>query len=252
MGGYVFFQMYGPFRRTLIAQHNFYVEQAGKRLLSQFDDIGKEADEASERWLVENGPRFDPDRHDQGDFYDSANDAGVEFYQLLSNMRDRTRLSVVAGMFHEWEKQLRDWLAKEILHWHRGEAVQASVWKADFGMIADLLECLGWKIRATSYFNTLDACRLVVNVYKHGDGTSFDDLKLTFPEYLDNGLVHNGARFGTAFLDHTHLVVNDEQLVRFSDAIREFWEDVPETVTGSVTPLPNWFAKAMQKDGVAP
>lgn len=130
MNDYVLFQMWGPFRQSLIAGHLFYVEQARKRLLSQFEDIEVEADKAAEDWLQRSSGRFDPDRHDPGDFYEAANDAGIEFYTLLSDMRDQTRLSVVAGMFHEWDKQLRDWLVREIQHWHRGDAAALKVWSA--------------------------------------------------------------------------------------------------------------------------
>ena len=99
MSDYVLFQMWGPFRQSLIAGHLFYVEQAGKRLLTQFEDIEAEADKAAEEWLEKSRDRFDPDRHDPGDFYEAANDAGIEFYGLLSDMREQTTLGVVAGMF---------------------------------------------------------------------------------------------------------------------------------------------------------
>src|SRR3546814_4366230 len=58
----------------------------------------------------------------------------------------RSRLSVVAGMFHEWDKQLRDWLVREIQHWHHGETAALKVWSADFVQIAELLESIGWPI----------------------------------------------------------------------------------------------------------
>lgn len=35
-----------------------------------------------------------------------------------------------------------------------------------------------------SYFPKLDACRLVVNVYKHGKGTALNQLRSRYPEYL--------------------------------------------------------------------
>lgn len=171
-------------------------------MLSQFDNMEEEADKAAEEWLEQSGDQFDPDRHDPGDFYEAANDVGIEFYQLLSDMRDQTRLSVIAGMFHEWEKQLRDWLVREILHWHRGESVVAKVWSADFCKIADLLESFGWKIRSTDYLKTLDACRLVVNVYKHGVGPSLKDLKQSYPEYLDNPLSGSRSPWAEKMLDY--------------------------------------------------
>jgi hypothetical protein len=95
MSSYVLFQMWGPLRQSLMKAHLFYVEQARKRLLSQFDDIGAEADKAAEAWLESGVRHFDPDRHDPGDFYEAANDVGIEFCGLLSEMREQTRLSVL-------------------------------------------------------------------------------------------------------------------------------------------------------------
>jgi hypothetical protein len=252
MSGYVLFQMWEPFRQSLMRGHLFYVEQARKRLLSQFDDIEAEADRAAEDWLVHSGRQFDPDRHDPGDFYEAANEAGIEFYGLLSDMREQTRLSVVAGMYHEWEKQLRDWLSREIQHWHRGEGVSAKVWSADFGQIADLLQSFGWNLRASDYFRMLDACRLVVNVYKHGEGKSLDDLRSNFPEYLDDPFRGSGGSLSDpTYRDHSHLRVSDAQFQEFADAISAFWRDVPENDFDSqITEVPDWFGKAILKDRV--
>lgn len=254
MSGYVLFQMWRPFRESLIKGHLFYVEQARKRLLSQFVDIEADADRAAEEWLDQSGQHFDPDRDDPGDFYEVANDVGIEFYGLLSDMREQTRLSVVAGMFHEWDKQLRDWLAREIQHWHRGDNVTLKVWSADFGQIADLLESFGWNLRTADYFHTLDACRLVVNVYKHGEGKSFDDLRNNFPEYLDDPFKDfEGMLSDTKYRDYTHLKVSDDQFQAFSDAILAFWRDIPENVVDSQLPdVPDWFGKAILKDRAEP
>lgn len=243
MSNYVLFQMWGPYRQSLIKRHQFYVEQARKRVLSQFDNMEEEADKAAEEWLEQSS-----DRHDPGDFYEAAHDVGIEFYQLLSDMRDQTRLSVIAGMYHEWDKQLRHWLVREILHWHRGETAVAKVWSADFGKIADLLESFGWKVRSTGYFKTLDACRLVVNVYKHGAGKSLDDLKQNYAEYLDDPLSGSGLPGSGALLDYTHLKVSDDQFQAFSDAIVAFWRDVPESVVDGRAQVPEWFEKAILSD----
>lgn len=250
MSDYVLFQMWEPFRQSLMKGHSFYVEQAGKRLLSQFDDIGTEADQAAEAWLEKSHQHFDPDRHDPGDFYEAAHDVGIEFFGLLSDMREQTRLTVVSGMFHEWDKQLRNWLTREIQRWHRGDNTSLQVWSVNFGQIADLLESFGWNVRSKEYFGALDACRLVVNVHKHGDGKSLDELKNSYPEYLDDPFSGSGGGFSDLkYRDHTHLKVNDEQFQAFSDAILAFWRDVPENVLASqVGNVPPWFEKAVTKD----
>lgn len=250
MNRYVLFQMWQPARIMLIERHQFYIEQARKRLLSQFSDMESEAEQAAADWLDRAGQRFDPDNDDSGAFYEDAHDEGIAFYQQLEDMRDSVRLSVVAGMFHEWDKQLRDWIVREILHWHRGEEVRARIWSQDFGGLVDLFGCLGWDIRKKTYFDTLDACRLVVNVYKHGDGNSFRDLKNSHPKYLDNPLKGLGdSDFGLDLTDYTNLKVSEDHIKCFSDAIVEFWKDVPENICdGPGDDLPKWFEKAWLKD----
>lgn len=248
--GYVLFQMWQPARIMLIERHEFYVDQARKRLLSQFSNMEGEAEQAAAEWLSRADSRFDPDKDDSASFYETAHDESIAFYQLLKDMRDSVRLSVVAGMYHEWDKQLRDWMVREILHWHHGEEVRARIWSQDFGGLVDLFACLRWDIRSQPYFATLDACRLVVNVYKHGDGNSFRDLKQYHPEYLDNpikGLGDDGQ--GMEFTDYTNLKVSNDQINGFSDAIVAFWKDIPDNIHDDpVIDLPKWFEKAWLKD----
>ncbi len=250
MSNQLLFQMCEQQRRSLIDRHLFYVEQARKRLLSQFDDIGMDADRAADEWLERRSQRFDPDHDDPDAFCEAANDIGIEFYGLLSDMRERTYLSIVAGMFHEWEKQLREWLVNEIQRWHSGDTVASKVWSVHVDQTIDLLESIGWNVRNADYFHTLDACRLVVNVYKHGKGKSLDELRLNYPKFLVDPFKGFGGIFSDVhFRNHTHLMVNDEQFQEFSNAIVAFWKDVPENVYNlQITDVPDWLEKAIQKD----
>ena len=214
------------------------------RLLSQFDDIESEATKASDEWLERNSHHFDRVWHDEGDFYESANNAGIEFYQLLSDMRDSTRLSVVAGMYHEWEKQLHQWMVDQMRGWCPRDSLEKIVWKINLTQLDDLTKQLGWPICEQPYFSQLDACRLVVNVYKHGNGDSLQDLKKKHPEYLRNPIGGSLTEPFFDFLDHTHLQVNDEHLQYFSDAIVRFWQDIPKDIYDQEnSKVPEWLEK---------
>lgn len=249
---YSLFQMWEPFRQSLIAGHLFYVEQAKKRLLSQFSDIEAEADQAANQWLDDNDHRFNPDFHSPGDFEEQAFDAGLEFYELLKGMQTRTRLSVVAGMYHEWDKQLHQWMVNQMRGWCSGTNFEKIVWKTTLTDFADLVEPLGWAIRSKPFYTQLDACRLVVNVYKHGNGSSLTQLKRKYPEYLHDPLA---GRVGESFfneLSHKHLSVCDEQFQGFSDAIESFWRDVPPDIYDhDHAVMPEWLSKALGCNGHA-
>ena len=246
----VVFFMWESFKQSLIDKQIFYLEQARKRLLSQFEDIETESTQAAQEWLDNQSRSFNPDRDDVGAYYEASYEAGIEHYQLLSDMRDQTLLSVVAGMFHEWEKQLRDWIAKEVRHSYGSDTAAAQIWKVNFGEIIDLLEIYGWPIRSGEYFERIDACRCVVNVYKHGNGGSFGELKKKYPYYLvDPSAVVDPLLVDIDFLDYTHVKVSDSQLQNFSDAIIKFWQDVPERLYAQDgMTVPNWFGNAVQKD----
>ena len=66
----VLFQMWGPFRDGLIANHRFYVSEARTRLLSQFGTMKEDADRYADDWLANRAPYFNPDRDDPADAYE--------------------------------------------------------------------------------------------------------------------------------------------------------------------------------------
>ena len=243
------FQMWEPMRQDWMAEHRFYVEQARKRLLSQFENLEAEADKAAEEHLEQISQFFDPDAHDEGDLYESANDKGIEFYQLLSDMQERTRLSVIAGMYHEWDKKLREWLAKELRSWHRGKNVVKSIWKADVSSVFELLFVFNFDAKVITGYERLDAMRLIVNVFKHGDGPSLDELKEKYSEFVPDPLGGDGE-YRSNYLDHTNLKVTDEHLEEFSSAILDFWQAIPKElwIRQEEVEVPRWFEKAYLKD----
>jgi len=249
MGNQFIFQMWWPFRQELISNHKFYVEQAQKRLLSQFEDISGEADQFAQEWLSKADQWFDPERHDSDEFQERAYYESIAFYGLLTDMHDQTRLSVIAGMYHEWDKQLRDWLSLEIRRSFPGEETRSAIWKASFPNIFDILECFDWKVRAQPYFAQLDVCRLVINVHKHGLGDSLSDLKNDHPQFLEDVFRESEKSVWDHCLNHTPLKITDAHLTAFSDAIIAFWNDIPENALLTInTHTPKWFSRAIDKD----
>jgi hypothetical protein len=247
----VLLQMWNPYRELLIQQHCFYVNEASTRLMSQFDSINADADQAAKAWLERRGELFDPDRDDDGAIYEEAESVAIEFYRQLDEMREQTKLSVVAGMFHTWEKSLKKWIVDELRRWGLGSHTVAVVWCADFPKIIELLGCLGWPMQDQSYLVALNQCRCVVNVFKHGDGKSLVELKRHFPKYL---IAPINSKFGLPsteieWLNHRHLQVTVAQVHEFSEAIIEFWRSVPENMyEQEEIDLPSWFMKAVEQD----
>ncbi|RJL71424.1 hypothetical protein [Acinetobacter radioresistens] len=233
-------------RKFNIDSHNFYIKEAQKRLISQFDDLDQEIEMYSEKWLEEVDQYFDPERHDPSDFYESAYDEGINYGMLLSEMRHQTMFSVIAGMYHQWDKVLREWLVRDARYWG-GDNVFYKIWKVDIWFIFDLFERMGWKIRQEAFFNKLNACRMIVNIYKHGNGDSLNNLREKYPEYFFD---YNDEDFDKDnWYDHTSVCLRDENFAEFSHSILEFWKKIPERFFNSDDLIaPDWLNEALEAD----
>lgn len=235
------FMMWEPHRKSLVASHLFYMHRGEEKLLSQFENMGQEATQAADDWLERNSRRFDPDRDDPGSFEEDAYGEGVEFYRLLSELRDQTILSMVAGIFQNWDKELRSWLTEEFHRWCRSSLIEANIWSANFDQIIGLVKSLGLAQPDAEYLKTLSACRYVVNVYKHGKGSSLQSLKENHPEFFPR-LADQRLPLDLDFIDHRYLAVTTEQLRFFSDAVVGFWMGVPEKIHSTdVDEVPDWL-----------
>lgn len=246
MGDLELFYIMKQERNSFIASHKFYVEQAQKRLLAQFDDIDKEVDQYSENWLNDAYQSFDAESHDLSEIYAFSYEESVQYGMLLSEMRDQTIFSVIAGMYHQWDKQLRAWMAKESRIWS-GKQTISEIWRVDINKIFLLFEGMGWLVKDASFFEKLDACRLIVNVYKHGNGGSLNDLRKTYPKYFYN---YESEYFEIdGYFDHTCIHLKEKNLIEFSEAILQFWSEIPERFMGSqVVSSPDWLKKALAVD----
>ncbi|MFK4502861.1 hypothetical protein ABIF86_007152 [Bradyrhizobium japonicum] len=215
-------------RRHLIKEHDFFVQQMRDRILAQFSNIEAEAEKFAEDQYerVVTSPASEYDYRDMADVAETANEKAIEFYSLLDDLRKQATLSAIAGMYHQWEKELRKFLELEMRHYFKAEAVMKYVWVRDVGNLFDILKEFGWDCTALAFFPKLDACRLVVNVYKHGKGRSLNELNQKFPEYLNNPM--RAFKFFDGHLDHEWLEASDGQASEFATAIREFWATFPE------------------------
>ncbi|WP_051153599.1 hypothetical protein [Litoreibacter arenae] len=243
------FQVPDYLRRRWVEEATFFYDQANKRLLSQFADsvLKTDADEHAQLIYAKMGQRFDPELHDPGSDAEDAYHEGVELYRLLSEMKDDVRLSMIATMFHNWEKELREWLMHEVRHWHPGDAVKDAIWSVTLDEIYNLLKVTGYfDVRGQIFYSSLDSLRLVVNVFKHGDGQSLKQLDSKFPRFTARS--HQGfysSNLRMRILRHEHMVVTDADFLEFSQALILFWEGLPDNIMVSeLKSLPKWFRDA--------
>jgi hypothetical protein len=143
-------------------------------------------------------------------------------------LKQQVILGALAGLYHQWEKELRDFIERELMHdVHKDEAMKLA-WRGPITDVFDLLTEFGWEVRTRPFFPLIDACRLIVNVQKHGKGRSLEELNRDYPRYLRDPLGRGLPTIIPDYLDHTLLTVSEEHFAEIAQALRTFWEEFPE------------------------
>ena len=218
-------------KKILIDSQKYYFQEAKNRILSNFGDIEKDAENFREEWLRNNACHFD----DPADYYENAWDYSVEFYIRLNEMKRRTYLSVLSDMFFEWDKKLRKIHIDVSNTYFRSEKLEKAIWKQSFSELLDLFSVYGWNVNS-KIREQLYKYSLVVNVFKHGEGTSFNELIKNYGELFEQG--------GLSFPRPDGLWVKDVDLNTLSDAIIHFWTDIPQELPDKDDySVPHWFEK---------
>jgi hypothetical protein len=239
------FYMYEPRKRRIIAKHKFFFEQAIQRFLVNKEEMQRETDAFVEKWMHDNQDRFDS----EADAADIAFDRGLEYYELLDDMQMYTKLSIVANIFHLWDKQVREWLDQEFRQIRTSETTKDALWKKPFDDIMNVMNLI-LSVKGKPYFETLETCHLLVNVYKHGDGKSFTALKNRFPKYLLDPDTSFREEIRRHLMHYDYIYIEESDLDLFSEAIVNFWQDIPETIPINITHFESlpWLAKAIHED----
>lgn len=234
-------------RRFFLEPHDFYVSQAKQRLLSQFNDISREADEVEKQHYEKLGQFFDPDRDDPADSHEAAYQEGISYYLALDEMLNTVTLAMTAGMFHQFDKALREKMAREFLHW-QPDAIDPLIWNIEFPKLIELLEWTGIEIKSKPFYGKIEACQLLVNVYKHGKGASHTDLAGKYPQYYPQHTPRPARRHNLPRPEQ--LKVSEAQFADIADAIKEFWLNIPEFRNEShLGAQPEWFDKKLKRYG---
>ena len=221
-----------PVRDIFLREHDFYVEQAKSRIFNNFkgENIEKEAEKAKEDFFK----REELEGHygedvDVADIAETAIEHGIEFGITLYEMKFQVILATLALMYHQWEKKLREFMEHELRFGYNNDELEKIFWKSNIDCLYDELERQGWYIRKEAWFPKIDACRLIVNVYKHGKGPALGKLKEKHPEYL-KGVFDVGDFFGECdemLLSYEDLSITIEDFNEIADALRQFWVDFP-------------------------
>ena len=221
-----------PVRDIFLKEHDFYVEQAKSRIFNSFksEDIEKDVRKATEDFYRQE--RLEGcygEDVDEESIAENAIEHGIDFGITLHEMKFQVILAMLASMYHQWEKKLRDFMERELKAGYNDDELEKIFWKSNIDCLYDELERLGWYIRKEVWFPKIDACRLIVNVYKHGKGPALVKLKEKHPEYL-KGIFKVDKFFGERdemLLSYEDLSITIEGFNEIADAFRQFWIDFP-------------------------
>jgi hypothetical protein len=216
-------------RGLLLARHDFYIEQTKARVLSNFSEMEKEADRVSQEVYERIGSMSSSDGNwDMSAVAEVAYERGADFYMLLSDLKTQTTLGALASLFHQWDKDFRSFMEREMAHSFGRVEVEKYCRQPNIGALFDALEKCGWPLRQARWFPLVNACRLIVNVYKHGKGKSLNKLAKDYPQYLKGMFDNHGANSCLNLQDYGNLSVTEEEFDQIADALRSFWVDFPE------------------------
>lgn len=222
-------------RTQHLSLHTFYVEQMKTRILSQFDDLEEEAQRHGNATYERLGRLPGHGDIDMIGIAEVAYDEGLEHYLALSDLRKQVLLGGLAGMFHQWDKAVRQHLEYELRRDFDRDWIEREIWNSQLSKLINIFEKSNWPIKSLPCYSQIGALQLVVNVYKHGKGRSLSELSADYGEYVENPL--QKLMPNTALnLDHKDLTVTDDQFGEFADAIRDFWEAMPERLFLDITP----------------
>jgi hypothetical protein len=144
--------MYNGIRNHFIERHDFYVAQVKKRLFSQFLDIEAEAEACANETYNSMG-RYTSEYDDPVKYAEAAHEVAVEHYLImLHDLHNQVILGALAGMYHQWDKELRQFIARELHHTCPPET-EKSIWKENIGELFGLLKDFGWDCQSAAFVN---------------------------------------------------------------------------------------------------
>lgn len=213
-------------RELLLARFDFVVGQTRTRVLSNFSNMEEEADQVSKDVYERIGSMVF--HGEMSDAAELAFDHGLDFYMMLNDLKKQATLGALASFYHHWDKEFRSFMERELTHYFDHNEIEEFCWQPNIGKLFDVLEDWGWPLRQATWFPLVNACRLIVNVYKHGKGLALDELARKHPQYFKSPFDTLQASPWSTAPDHEDLAVTETEFDQIAGALRQFWVDFPE------------------------
>ena len=219
--------------KKFIEQIELFYATLEKRLIPTFDTINEEAETISNEKREELcNAAYSPDI-DPADLAESAEDEGIDYYYMLSGIKQSLLNISAAGMYHFFEQQVVFFLRKEVLH--PSEQDVSKLMK-----IKEFKERLlnnNIDIEHFSSWETIMELQWLANSIKHAEGYSANELRKLRPNlFSPPTTLNNEMNFFEGWvtpniympLSGEDLYVTQLDLERYKSAIANFWTEFIE------------------------
>ena len=224
-------------RAWALGQHRALVHGVREKLLPAFECIEAEARAFAEQEHERLARR--PSWGDGTDMVEVAEEAierGHERYQDLLFVQGQLQALSVAGLYHLWERTLKEFLVRELRWMETPGKIIRKIRLAGFVELMSILARLDFAVRDQSFFNGLKTVSLIANTCKHGKGPAFKRLAKEAPEFL-RGPYQTDSLFLFNRPEPDDLWIDTSKIEELASAIEQFWISMPESLPISE----NWF-----------
>lgn len=218
------------FKRFITVFIKTYME----RVSPVFDSIDEEANEYTQKVFEMLGQSFDPDRDDEADFAERAQEQGYEYWEGLALMQYNTKLMSIATLYQFWEQQVRKLVFEELNRHHtfsdkKGRIITFKTFcTRGIDDMKEVFHQCGVELESLNSWAKINELRLLQNVIKHGDGKSSSDLEALRPDFYRKIGNTKIMDLYLSVLNEVALDVDDNEIVVYGDALKEFWDELPE------------------------
>jgi hypothetical protein len=212
------------------------IDALESRLLPNFPkvDIKNEADAVvDEEWKRFMSMPATGDE-DPANFADAAHEAGLNYYMIVTGIRQGIINMFAAGLYHAYEQQLLFFHREELLPYgQQHDKAQLKISRAN-----ELLSDRGIELSSFESWAVVEELRLVSNTVKHAEGDSAEQLRRRRPDLFkdpqlkDHGFEGLSQSASSIYLPMVgeDLFVQVDDLTKYRDALVQFWTELGDAL----------------------
>ncbi|EJW13841.1 hypothetical protein M5X00_13555 [Paenibacillus alvei] len=194
-----------------------------------FANIDEDAANAADLYLETVGSgQYNPNIGNEADIASDAHYYGISYGISMELMKYNVRLMSIATLYQFWEQQVRKFLYEELIE-RNHENINFKDFCTNIGTIkAEFLMC-GVKLDDLPSWEKINELREFQNLVKHGDGRARKILEQARPDLFRKVNEETSAiDYHFTTLNEQVLDVSDDELTVYSEALMEFWDELPE------------------------